>query len=188
MPIKDNVGGVLHTLDTIHGNDGGVLHELATVHSNDDGVLHEIHSSWKAPEIINWSGENNYSISILHPTNNGYSCEAISHTLTTNNTSLTVVATMNIKGKTKVGFTYEESYFNVSTSGLKAQYWIRIIAKNNTTGETITVLPSGGASSERTGTKYGILTSGNYDISLSFNVYDTGTVSRNISITVEKST
>lgn len=188
MPITVNENGVLYELSEVYSNEGGVLYELDTVRSNEGGVLYEIHSAWKAPEVINWSGENNYSISSLHPTNNGYSCEAISHTLTSNNTPLTVVATMNIKGKTKVGFTYEESYFNASTSGLKAQYWISIIAKNNTTGETITVLPDGAPSTDRTNTQYGILTSGNYDISLSFNVYDTGTVLRNISITVEKST
>lgn len=188
MPITDNVGGVLHTLDTIHSNDGGVLHELATVHSNDDGVLHEIHSAWKAPEIISWSGENNYSVSSLHTSDNGYSCEVISHTLSSNNTALTVIATMNIRGKTKVGFAYKESYFSASSSGLKAQYWVSITAKNKTTGETINVLSGGAPSSDRANTQYGILPSGNYDIRLSFNVYDTGTVSRNLSITVEKST
>lgn len=71
MPITDNIGGVLHTLDTIHDNDGGVLHELAIVHSNDDGVLHEIHSAWKPPDTLTWTAHV-YSIT---PTNNGYNCE-----------------------------------------------------------------------------------------------------------------
>ena len=73
MPITDNIGGVLHTLDTIHDNDGGVLHELATVHSNDDGVLHEIHSAWKPPDTLTWQSLSGGNATVT-ATNNGYNC------------------------------------------------------------------------------------------------------------------
>ena len=71
MPITDNIGGVLHTLDTIHDNDGGVLHELATVHSNDDGVLHEIHSAWKPPDNLIWT-VSEFESGTIYTGNNGY--------------------------------------------------------------------------------------------------------------------
>lgn len=185
MPITDNVGGVLHTLDTIHGNDGGVLHELATVHSNDDGVLHEIHSAWKAPSTITWSGEDSSTISNLKPSNNGYSCEITTHTLTSDTSVLSITANMSIKGSTKVGFTYEEAYWNSGPSGLDAQYWTSISAKNNTTGSTISIL-SGAPGPDKTETQYGVLPTGDYTISMGIQVRGIGTKLRTLKISVEK--
>ena len=181
MSITVNENGVMYELSEIYANENGVTYELDTVHSNEGGVLHEIHSKWAAPINITWSGEDTSTVSMLVPSGNGYNCEIITHTLTSNYTRLSVTASMSVKGKTAVSFTYEEAYWSTQ----KAQYWTNIVANNTSTSETISAtIPAAPSECEKT---YSIdLPTGNYDVTLNFTVYDTGTQSRNITIVATK--